>query len=596
MATTISGNPVYADPTQRFDLTYTFANSKFTWTVTATASHTSYWNSIYGLTVNVGGNSYYRGDIDWRNYTPNTVVYNGETKLSDCTISGGQVTLSVSGNFYYGTWNTDYRSSGSGTCPVAPPTVTALTYTATNKYSSMVVAGRSVITFTMNGTSNTGSDTITYSLYQDGSVISTTTGSSSYNKTVNVTAPSAGSHTYKYTATDENGTSTTSGNVSITTYAYVPPAFSSVSAVRWSTGNSSGVASDEGTYCKATANFSQGKVGTTAITTTCTIKVDTYTGTATNGTAIWLGGGNLSADNTYSVTFTLSDGYGNSVVTTDTLTQGGRGLDFIYSGGHYGIAMGQKATANQVDLNMSTNINTGNLKVGAGHISMVKSTNPRLCITEQSSIGNVLAGDPGNEAMFLGFAGTPASQTQGLYSRGYYNGSAWQTSGRYIFDRNNTGVITVDTNRIQAGNRPYYVMQPITSGGTDVLLDAERFVWRNGSDTMTVGFNPLQFTSTYLSRSSGQTISSYTFSVWGRWCQLTLKLNASSGSYSAGSNIFVGKVSALIPKTDVMGCGFYLGGSYIGWIDTSGNITIRATSALNFSGGTAIISWSYIYA
>ena len=249
---TITGNHVDADPTQWFTLDYTFANSKFTWSVTAHASFTSYWNAIFGLTVNVGGNSYYKGDIDWRNYTPNTVVYSGSTNLTDCTITNGQVTLSVSGNFYYNTWNTDYRSSGSGTQAVAPPTVSALTYTASNQYSNMVVSGRSVITFTMRGTSQTGSSTITYNLYQDGSAISTSTGTSGSNKTVQVTAPSAGSHSYYYRATDGNGTTSTSGSISITTYAYTQPSFNSISAVRWTTGNASGTASDEGTYCKAT--------------------------------------------------------------------------------------------------------------------------------------------------------------------------------------------------------------------------------------------------------------------------------------------------------------------------------------------------------
>ena len=355
---TITGNYVYADPTQWWTLDYTFANSKFTWSVTCHASHTSYWNSIYGLTVNVGGNNYYKGDIDWRNYTPNTVVYNGETYLSDCTVSGGVVTLSVSGNFYYGTWNTDYRSYGSGTCAVDPPTVATLTYSATNQYSSMVVAGRSVITFTMKGTSQTGSNTINYSLYQDGSVISTSTGTSGSNKTVNVTAPSAGSHTYKYTATDGNGTSTTSGNVSITTYAYTPPSFISASAIRWSTANSSGTASDTGKYAKCVATWNVGKVGTTNLTTT--LKVSTSspahsTTTTTSGTAVWLGSNDYSADNNYTVTFLLYDNYtgsGNGLTRTDTLTIGGRGLDFVYSSAKYGIGVGTSATAGYLDVQL----------------------------------------------------------------------------------------------------------------------------------------------------------------------------------------------------------------------------------------------------
>lgn len=355
---TITGNYVYADPTQWWTLDYTFANSKFTWSVTAHASFTSYWNSIYGLTVNIGGNSYYKGDIDWRNYTPNTVVYSGETPLSACTVQNGVVSLSVSGNFYYGTWSADYRSSGSGTCAVDPPTVDTLTYSATNKYSSMVVAGRSVITFTMKGTSRTGSTSMSYSLYQNNTVISTSTGTSGTAKTVNVTAPSAGTYSYKYVATDGNGTTTTSGTISITTYAYQPPSFNSASAIRWSTGTSSGTASDTGKYARCVATWNVGKVGTTNLTTT--LKVSTSspahsTTTTTSGTAVWLGSNDYSADNNYTVTFLLYDNYtgeANGITRTDTLTIGGRGLDFIYSSAKYGIGVGTSATAGYLDVQL----------------------------------------------------------------------------------------------------------------------------------------------------------------------------------------------------------------------------------------------------
>lgn len=577
---TITGNYVYADPTQWWTLDYTFANSKFTWSVTAHASFTSYWNSIYGLTVNVGGNSYYKGDIDWRNYTPNTVVYSGTTNLSDCTVQNGVVTLSVSGNFYYGTWSADYRSSGSGTCAVDPPTVDALTYTATNKYSNMVVAGRSVITFTMKGTSRTGSTSMSYSLYQDGSVISTTTGTSGTAKTVNVTAPSAGSHTYKYVATDGNGTTTTSGNISITTYAYTPPSFSSVSAVRWSTGTSSGTASDEGTYCKATANFSQGKVGTTAITTTCTIKVDTYTGTATNGTAIWLGGGNLSADNTYQVTFTLSDGYGNSVVTTDTLTQGGRGIDLIYGSGHYGVAIGQKATANRVDINMATNVNTGNITVPNGNLTV--GTNGSTSADRYI----VFNGGAGQIGLYAG-ASTTGKRT--LYASAHGTGSSVDL---FSVDTNNNVITNV--NRIQAGNRPYYVMQPVSSGSTDILLDTERLTLRSGTASVALRYNPEADTNK-VTRSSGFTIASNPCYFWGRVAQVTLVLNC-SGSVTAGNNIFTGTLaSGWRPKADVMGMSYYTNGGFVGWLKTDGSITIRAIDSISFGSGTLTISWTYIW-
>lgn len=647
---TITGNNVYADPTQWWTLDYTFANSKFTWSVTCHASHTSYWNSIYGLTVNIGGNSYYRGDIDWRNYTPNTIVYNGETNLSDCTISGGQVTLSVSGNFYYGTWNTDYRSYGSGTCAVNPPTVATLTYTATNKYSSMVVAGRSVITFTMNGTSQTGSNTMSYSLYQDGSVISTTTGSSGVNKTVNVTAPSAGSHTYKYTATDGNGTSTTSGNVSITTYAYTPPTFTSVSAVRWSTGNSSGTASDTGTYAKCIGNFTQGKVGTTALTTTLTVTVNnTSSTTTTTGTALYMGGGNLSADNTYTVTFGLKDTYvtTTSVTRTDTLTQGGRGIDLVYGSGHYGVAIGQKATANRFDVNVPTYIQgvpMGNSAVPSDATAFTGGT-----VTEavRRRFTGIMGASCQGTIVFCKVATikinstyTDTRTTLRMIGRYYYapvdinirfqNANStdpplqeFSITGHY----NNTYIYKSATSTWEvymSFGQTYgtlclmEIISAYTTGwgggitvtpnmevvGTSVPTGSTRAVYRplyaesiqlSSTSPYAVMKYDLDNTTGAVGRTSGQTISSQKLSLFGKVCQITLVLNATSGSYSAGSNIFVGSIANYKPTSDVMGVGFYLGGSYVGWIQTSGTITIRATSALSFSGGTATISWTYLW-
>lgn len=559
---TITGNYVYADPTQWWTLDYTFANSKFTWSVTAHASFTSYWNSIYGLTVNIGGNSYYKGDIDWRNYSPNTVVYYGETPLSACTVQNGVVTLSVSGNFYFGTWSSDYRSSGSGTCAVDPPTVATLsTPSITNQYSGMTVAGRSVITFRMKGTSQTGSTTMSYSLYQDGSVISTSTGTSGQNKDVTVTAPSAGSHTYKYVATDGNGTTTTSGNISITTYAYTPPAFSSVSAVRWSTGNSSGTASDEGTYCKATANFSQGKVGTTAITTTCTIKVDTYTGTATNGTAIWLGGGNLSADNTYSVTFTLSDGYGNNVVTTDTLTQGGRGIDLIYGNGHYGVALGQKATANQFDVNMATFVN-----------------------------GTVTA----NNVVSKGSAYITVS---GNYPEINFTGGGGSNRG---------GAITKYTT---TSNNQFYIQHFHRSGGVNSTSYVDQYWFpKAGTDNAIHSYdvmttNPAQVgvVTNAVTRTSGWAITTQRLVTWGKLAQLSLYFTMpSSGTGYTGNRAFNGSIaSGYRPYYTTTGMGFLTPNSsgshsFGGYIDNVGEIVLAYQDDITFSGGTAYISFTYI--
>lgn len=647
---TITGNYVDADPTQWWTLDYTFADSKFTWSVTAHASHTSYWNSIYGLTVNVGGNSYYKGDIDWRNYTPNTVVYSGTTNLSDCTVQNGVVTLSVSGNFYYGTWSTDYRSSGSGTCAVDPPTVSTLTYTFTNPYSNMVVSGRSVITFTMKGTSRTGSSTITYTLFQDGSAISTSTGTSGSNKTVQVTAPSAGSHSYYYRATDGNGTTSTSGSISITTYAYTQPSFNSVSAVRWTTGTSSGTASDEGTYCKATANWNVGKVGTTNLTTTLKVTVNsTSSTTTTSGTSLYMGGGNLSADNSYTVTFKLYDNYtgeANGVVRTDTLTMGGRGLDFIYANGHYGIAVGQKATANRFDTNMPSyieGVRYGNtalpyartLKgssvtevlrksvIGLGAVSSsssivyckIATINITSAWIDSRVYFDVIGRGMPETRVWIKFqnANTTDPELQEFFTsdstnRDFYlyksATSTWelycsleQTYGNLIlkdyysaYSLYDIGGIPVTINMTTVSSLPSGYVQADHS-----RLASSLIYLNDGTNTSSIGSIPVARSYT-VSRSNGLAISSQSFHDWGRMAQLTLVLNASSGSYSAGSNIFTGTLaSGRRPITDVMGVGFYLGASYVGWLQTSGAITIRATGACNFSGGTATISWTYLW-
>ena len=98
-----------------------------------------------------------------------------------------------------------------------------------------------------------------------------------------------------------------------------------------------------------------------------------------------------------------------------------------------------------------------------------------------------------------------------------------------------------------------------------------------------------------VTRSSGLTVNTATFKRWGRVAQLTIIFNAGSTAYNAGDTIFTGSIPNHFPVANVMGCGYYLGGSYSGMINTNGNITVRATSYLNFSGGEATISFTYLF-
>lgn len=564
---TITGNVVHADPDQWFTLDYTFANSKFTWSVTAHASHTSYWNTIYGLTVNVGGNSYYKGDISWQGYTPNTVVYSGTTNLSDCTISNGQVTLSVSGNFYYGTWNSDYTSSGSGQCAVKPPTVASLTYTATNKYGSTIVANRSVITFTLKGTSQTGSNSITYALYQGSTLVGTASGTSGTAKTINVTAPAQGTYLYKYTATDGNGTTNTSGTVSVSTQTYTPPSFNSVSAVRWTTGNSSGTASDEGTYCKATASWNVGKVGTTNLTTTLKVTVNsTSSTTTTNGASLYMGGGALSPDNSYTVTFKLYDSYtgeSNGVVRTDTLTMGGRGLDFIYANGHYGIGIGQKAVADQFNVNVTTTNIKGNTNIrnGDGYT--------RLLVGTTDTSGDHIVEVDGQAGRMQLWAG---SSYKGLWVDAHGTGAE---KTPIVITTNNYTTMELEQINLRSSH---------TSSNSTLVI-------QNASSTVTNA----------ITRTSGWTIAGQRVFKWGRVITVSMWFSMpSSGTGYTGNRAFNGTIaSGYRPNAGVVGQGWFNANSagshsFAGLINNDGSITISYQDDCTFAGGYAYISWTYV--
>ena len=98
-----------------------------------------------------------------------------------------------------------------------------------------------------------------------------------------------------------------------------------------------------------------------------------------------------------------------------------------------------------------------------------------------------------------------------------------------------------------------------------------------------------------VTRSSGLTVNTATFKKWGRMAQLTITFNAGSTAYNAGDTIFSGSIPSHFPVANVMGCGYYLGGSYSGMINANGNITVRATSYLGFSGGDVTISFTYLF-
>ena len=348
-------NIVHADPDQRFTLNISLANGVFTWSVIArvyvngqeqTGNVTR--NSIYGLTVNVGGNTYYKGDIAWGNYLAGATVYSGTTSLANCSISNGAVPISLSGNFYYGTWNTDYKASISNSIPVASPTVATPTYTAGNTYSSKIVGGFSTLTFSFSATAGTSGNTISnYKLFQDGVQVY-----SGATNSCTITAPLVGTHSFYVMATESNGATGNSSAISINTVEYVYPSFTNLSSIRWSTDDSSGNADDAGEYARLSATYENSSIDGTDLTTYCRVSVSTFSDILSASGDVTYTTGIISADSSYIVIYELYDsfiGQSNAVVRADTISIGGRGVDVVHGQNDYGLAVGMKATEGQTD-------------------------------------------------------------------------------------------------------------------------------------------------------------------------------------------------------------------------------------------------------
>lgn len=341
---TITTNHIYDPYDQWFTLDYTFSAGVFSWRVTSHSNNGSYRTNIYGLTVNVGGNSYYIGDIAWGNYTPGVVLYSGSTNLTDCTVVNGAVTLAVTGNYYYGTWNTSYRATGSGTQAITPPTVANPTYTVANDYNGSIVAGMSSLTFSFSATPGSAGNTITgYKLFINGVQVY-----SGATAGCTVTAPLAvGNCSVYVVAVESNGAQGQSSTITITTVSYAAPSFDSTSCIRWSTGDGTGQPADDGTYTRLSAEFVSAKIDGTAIATYCKISVLSYNGTISSSGSVLYTGSILSLDNSYLVTYELYDAYvgsGNAIVRTDTISIGGRAFDLIHDPNDgYGAAVNGKS-------------------------------------------------------------------------------------------------------------------------------------------------------------------------------------------------------------------------------------------------------------
>lgn len=242
---------------------------------------------------------------------------------------------------------------GSKTCTMTltvpssvKPTITSLTAARVDGTVptswEIYVQSKSKATLTINGAAGAYGSTISsYSITGGGY---SSTASSFTTGLLNT----SGTITFTASVTDSRGRVSANATVTISVVAYSALSFSKYISQRC---NSSGAASDSGTYVKSTVNFSYASCSSkNTITTATYYRKTTETSwtnaskTFTSGTAFTFGGGSISAESSYEVKFKLTDAF-TSIEVTDTLSTASVVMDF--KSGGLGVAVGKVAETDQ---------------------------------------------------------------------------------------------------------------------------------------------------------------------------------------------------------------------------------------------------------
>ena len=100
-----------------------------------------------------------------------------------------------------------------------------------------------------------------------------------------------------------------------------------------------------------------------------------------------------------------------------------------------------------------------------------------------------------------------------------------------------------------------------------------------------------------LTKSSGTwTAGSVWCSKWGNVVTIEIQVKGAGATVAAGIDGFVGKISGVaFPKTDITLIGYTGSTVLMGWLDSSGNVSIRASASTSVaSGGGLYVTGTYI--
>ena len=238
-------------------------------------------------------------------------------------------------------------SIGSKTCTVklsvpssVVPTISSLSATRVDgtvpSSWGIYVQSKSKATLTINGAAGSYGSTISsYSISGGGYSGTSSTLTTGFLN-------SSGTITFTAKVTDSRGRTSAAATVSISVVAYSAPAFSSYTSQRCL---SSGTVNEEGTYVKGTVSYSYASCSSKNTVTRTTYYKKSTDSTWTNasasfssGTAFTFGGGNLSADYSYDIRYTIADAF-TTVNVYDVVTTAAVVMDF--KAGGKGVAVGK---------------------------------------------------------------------------------------------------------------------------------------------------------------------------------------------------------------------------------------------------------------
>ena len=238
-------------------------------------------------------------------------------------------------------------SIGSKTCTVklsvpssVVPTISSLSATRVDgtvpSAWGIYVQSKSKATLTINGAAGSYGSTISsYSISGGGYSGTSSTLTTGFLN-------SSGTITFTAKVTDSRGRTSAAATVSISVVAYSAPAFSSYTSQRCL---SSGTVNEEGTYVKGTVSYSYASCSSKNTVTRTTYYKKSTDSTWTNasasfssGTAFTFGGGNLSADYSFDIRYTIADAFA-TVNVYDVVTTAAVVMDF--KAGGKGVAVGK---------------------------------------------------------------------------------------------------------------------------------------------------------------------------------------------------------------------------------------------------------------